>query len=184
LLPLVEPAGRHRRVAIDVCRRPAPEDLVDAQDSANPRAPRAPLLADPEQLRQLFLNLTLNGVEAAGPGGSVRIEWFGTATDWHVCVFDSGPGPPQQLVERLFEAFVTSKPEGVGLGLAVARQIAEAHGGTLVYRREEHTCFELILPRGGAASAGTSTADPASRSAGPALPPVALQSPVSPAVRP
>jgi signal transduction histidine kinase len=95
----------------------------------------------------LLLNLLLNGVEAAGPGGWVRIEWFGTAANWHVCVVDSGPGPPEHLVERLFEAFVTSKPEGVGLGLAVARQIAEAHGGTLAYRRDEHTCFELILPR-------------------------------------
>ncbi len=61
---------------------------------------------------------------------------------------DSGPGPPPEVAERLFEPFVTSKPEGVGLGLAVARQVAEAHGGSLSWRRDpDRTCFRIELPR-------------------------------------
>jgi nitrogen-specific signal transduction histidine kinase len=48
---------------------------------------------------------------------------------------------------RLFEPFVTSKPEGVGLGLAVARQVAESHGGSLSWRRDpDRTCFRIELP--------------------------------------
>lgn len=111
-----------------------------------------PLAADAKQLGQLLLNLMLNGIEAAGPGGWVRIE-AGTRPQeqqaW-LRVLDSGPGPPAEIQSKLFEPFATSKPEGVGLGLAVARQIARAHGGELLYRsdgeRSGATCFELTLP--------------------------------------
>jgi signal transduction histidine kinase len=50
------------------------------------------------------------------------------------------------LLERLFEPFATGKPEGIGLGLAVARQIVESHGGTIRYVADGATCFEVTLP--------------------------------------
>jgi nitrogen-specific signal transduction histidine kinase len=63
-------------------------------------------------------------------------------------VRDSGAGPPPEIASRLFEPFVTGKPEGVGLGLAVARQAVEAHGGCIRWRRENGlTCFVIELPR-------------------------------------
>ena len=52
-----------------------------------------------------------------------------------VDVIDSGPGPPPELAETLCEPFVTSKPEGVGLGLALAQQVASDHGGKLFWTR-------------------------------------------------
>ena len=67
-------------------------------------------------------------------------------------VLDSGAGPRGDLVERLFEPFTTGKPEGIGLGLSVAKRIAEAHGGTIRYTRVGATCFEVQLPRGIAVS--------------------------------
>jgi len=65
-----------------------------------------------------------------------------------IWMLDSGPGPSAEIEGKLFEPFATSKPEGVGLGLAVARQIARAHEGDLVYSRNGAgtTCFELRLP--------------------------------------
>ena len=111
-----------------------------------------PLLADGKQLGQLLVNLLLNGIEAAGPGGWVRIEANACEEKKQamVRILDSGAGPPAEMQSKLFEPFATSKPEGVGLGLAVARQIARAHGGDVVYHRNAEsggaTCFEVILP--------------------------------------
>jgi len=109
-----------------------------------------PLSADAKQLSQLLLNLLLNGIEAAGPGGWVRMETGIRAEQRQAFVrmLDSGPGPSAEIEGKLFEPFATSKPEGVGLGLAVARQIARAHEGDLVYSRNGAgtTCFELQLP--------------------------------------
>src|SRR5262249_19151490 len=62
-------------------------------------------------------------------------------------ICDSGPGVSKEVAERLFEPFVTGKPEGVGLGLAVARQVAEAHGGCITWeRRGDCTCFRVEMP--------------------------------------
>ncbi|HKB41060.1 MAG TPA: HAMP domain-containing sensor histidine kinase [Gemmataceae bacterium] len=106
---------------------------------------------DPGQLRDLFLNVIHNAVEAAGPGGTVEVRIAAmevAKTPRHAIeVWDSGPGPPPLVADRLFEPFVTGKPEGIGLGLAVARQAAEAHGGRLDWRRENgRTCFRIELP--------------------------------------
>jgi signal transduction histidine kinase len=107
---------------------------------------------DRSQLEQLILNVLGNALEAAGPGGSVGISLvakqdIGVGSAAVLEVSDSGPGPPAEVASRLFEAFVTSKPEGVGLGLAVARQAAEAHGGSIGWSREhDRTCFRIELP--------------------------------------
>jgi nitrogen-specific signal transduction histidine kinase len=62
-------------------------------------------------------------------------------------VWDSGPGLDAAVAGRLFQPFVTGKPDGVGLGLFVARQAAEAHGGHLTWRRDGgRTCFRVELP--------------------------------------
>jgi nitrogen-specific signal transduction histidine kinase len=63
-------------------------------------------------------------------------------------VLDSGPGIDERIEGRLFEPFATTKPEGIGLGLAASRQVAQSHGGTLSYcRKDDTTCFDVALPR-------------------------------------
>jgi signal transduction histidine kinase len=129
---LVLPMCRHRNVAYD--------ERYGAQAEGN-------LWADAGQLRQLLLNLVLNAVEAAGPGGWVRVELDARGADTILRVLDSGPGPSDDLLERLFEPFVTGKADGIGLGLAEGKRIAEAHGGRLTYLSQRPTCFEACLPR-------------------------------------
>ena len=89
------------------------------------------VLADRSGLRAAILNLTLNAIEAAGQGGTVASRFIGSDDEVTVEVVDSGPGPPPELAETLCDPFVTSKPEGVGLGLALAQQVAADHGGRL-----------------------------------------------------
>jgi signal transduction histidine kinase len=103
--------------------------------------------ADPGQIRQVLLNVISNAVEAAGPGGTVEVVLRREGERHLVEVFDTGRGVPEQVAAKLFEPFVTGKPEGVGLGLAVSRQIIEAHGGTIDWSHVgERTCFRITLP--------------------------------------
>jgi signal transduction histidine kinase len=93
------------------------------------------------------LNITLNAIEAAGQGGCVRLDAFARDGLVSIEVVDSGPGPPAELGERIFEPFVTSKREGIGLGLALAHQVAVDHGGRMSWDRATGaTRFTITLP--------------------------------------
>ncbi len=104
-------------------------------------------VSDADGLQAAVLNLVLNAIQAAGPSGGVRIA-CDTSADHQatIAISDNGPGVADEIAESLFDPFVTTKPEGVGLGLALAKQAAAEHGGTLTYRREEDwTMFRLSL---------------------------------------
>ena len=95
-----------------------------------------PVLGNRVQLQQVLLNLILNGCEAMAslPPDERRLSLTVRAvspTDVQVSIRDHGTGIPAHLTDRLFEAFVTSKPEGLGLGLSISRAIIAAHGGRL-----------------------------------------------------
>jgi len=111
-------------------------------------APTMPVsvVGDGGQLSQLLVNVVGNAIEAAGPGGWVEVKLHHANGQATIEVLDSGAGPPAEVMARLFEPFVTSKPEGVGLGLAVARQVAQAHGGDVVLESKEPTTFRITVP--------------------------------------
>jgi signal transduction histidine kinase len=104
---------------------------------------------NPGQLGDLFANLVGNAIDAVGSGGEVAVTVETLRERVAVEVSDSGAGPPPEVATRLFEPFVTGKPEGIGLGLAVARHAAEAHGGTVCWRRDGgRTIFRVEFPTG------------------------------------
>lgn len=120
---------------------------VTFQHLAEARFP--PIQAERQALRAAILNLTLNAVEAAGAGGEVLLKASNQEQGIEIEVRDNGPGLPENLMETLGEPFVTGKPEGVGLGLALAKQVAGDHCGQLSWHRDAGwTCFRLTLPLG------------------------------------
>jgi signal transduction histidine kinase len=92
-----------------------------------------PLLVeiDPQQINQVLLNLLLNSLDALPRGGTIRVSVRRKPTAVEVQVQDSGPGIAPRIQMRLFEPFVTSKENGLGLGLSICQRLVEAHGGTI-----------------------------------------------------
>ncbi len=136
VLGLVRPSCIHAGIDLQLAMPPEPIALE----------------GDPEALRQLVTNLILNAVDAAvsGPSASPRvlIDIARNSTDGgSIRVRDSGPGPAPSVQDQLFHSFVTTKPDGFGLGLFVAHQIAERHRGRLRWQREdEMTSFVFEFP--------------------------------------
>ncbi len=90
------------------------------------------VLGDPEQIRQVLVNVIKNAIESAGPAGKVEVRTKATGQDGPggilIEVSDNGPGISQQDVKRIFQPFFTTKQTGTGLGLSIVKKIMEAHG--------------------------------------------------------
>jgi signal transduction histidine kinase len=112
-------------------------------------------LTNRDSMLGALLNLVLNALEAAGIGGEVELSCQDEGSGGvRIVVTDNGAGPPAALQPRLGEPFVTGKPEGVGLGLALAQQAAHEQGGDLSwFRAEGRTHFVVALPPQGDAPA-------------------------------
>jgi two-component system, NtrC family, sensor kinase len=147
----VEPAAVDLRALCEdvaatlrVAMRPR-EVSLRVEGSASARGDRA-------KLRRVLFNLLKNAAEAAGPGGHVDVTIGSRGEMAEVAVRDSGPGLPADVRARLFEPFFTTKATGTGLGLAVSRAIALAHGGDIeAWNAEPGAVFALRVPRAAAA---------------------------------
>jgi signal transduction histidine kinase len=112
-----------------------------------------PVHADRVQLQQVILNLLVNAIDAmSGRSEGLRELLISTVkanpNGVHVVVQDSGPGFSSESAERLFEAFYTTKPNGLGIGLSICRSIIEAHEGLLwaTPNVPEGAIFQFTLP--------------------------------------
>ena len=108
------------------------------------------IVADRVQLQQVFMNLMLNAIEAMKDDGgelmiSARLNPEGQLM---FSVSDTGVGLPAENVERIFDAFHTTKPQGTGMGLAITRSIVESHGGRIWATPNEKrgAAFHFTLP--------------------------------------
>ena len=113
-------------------------------------APSLPLLeCDPEQLKQVLLNLTINAIQAMQPnGGEITIKAQERQQQVFLEVQDQGCGILPEYLGKIFDPFFTTKNDGTGLGLSVAHQILQQHGGQLTAERnaEQGMTFRIILP--------------------------------------
>ena len=106
--------------------------------------------ADPEKLSQVIMNLLSNALKATQPGGRVRIEVRGGETGASITVRDSGCGIRREDLPFVFERFYKASQGGLGLGLAIAKEVVQAHGGTIEARSEhgKGSVFTVHLPSG------------------------------------
>lgn len=124
----------HRKVAVEV-------DLPD----------RLPLVhIDPERFSQALLNVIVNAVDAMPSGGTLGVRTRATGDHVIVEIDDDGVGIDAEILDRVFDPFVSSKPGGVGLGLVNAKAVIENHGGriTLAPRQPRGTRAMMALPLG------------------------------------
>ena len=115
------------------------------------------VLADGERLRQVWVNLignALDAVKSTGRPGFVHISCDQRDSVAEIQIRDSGPGVEDSLLSRLFEPFVSAKAQGTGLGLAISKRIVEAHGGEISARagESEGLVFRISLPLHGPGS--------------------------------
>jgi hypothetical protein len=145
---LIRPMTEHQGVRLDVFPPLSSDDPIDAR-LFETRIPSG------NSIVGALLNLLINAIEAAGPNGRVQLEMKLTcpieasaASSSRVTflIRDNGLGPSPKVAAMLFEPFVSTKPEGVGLGLAMCQRVVHSLGGDISWRREsDWTVFELGL---------------------------------------
>ncbi|OHB27996.1 MAG: histidine kinase [Desulfuromonadaceae bacterium GWC2_58_13] len=109
---------------------------------------------DREQLKQAFLNLVLNALQAMPAGGTLTVSAGAEAGEAQIRFADTGQGIPEESLDRIFNPFFTTRSEGTGLGLAITHRIVQGHGGRIEVesRPGEGAIFTLHLPLPAAAS--------------------------------
>ncbi len=117
--------------------------------------PDLDIIADRDRMEKVILNLLTNAIKFSHPGGVIQVKWFEASGGVRIDVVDQGVGIPEDKAERVFDRFSqvdtssTRKAQGVGLGLALAKEITELHGGNLTFESEygKGTTFSILLPQ-------------------------------------
>jgi two-component system NtrC family sensor kinase len=119
---------------------------IDVIFSPDPTLPQ--ILCNADQLRQVFLNLILNAIDAMDQGGALTVRTTAGPTVAVIEVQDTGIGIPPDIRARLFEPFFTNKPSGTGLGLSISAHIVTQHGGQIEVDSQpgQGSTFRVVLP--------------------------------------
>jgi signal transduction histidine kinase len=135
---------------IILARARCPDERIEVVRAYDARCPEAQV--DPRELRKALLNLMLNGLEALNGRGRLNLGLTYAAENQTITVGidDTGPGMPEEVLARAFDLFFTTKPEGTGLGMAIARSVIELHGGELTIQSSpgHGTRVRIRLPVG------------------------------------
>ena len=126
---LVHEPSRQKEIEIEITGKDAAADI------------------DGPQIQQVLINLLLNAIEASPPGATIQISIEASNGTLTLAVTDHGPGIPLDARPHVFDVYFTTKPEGVGLGLSVSREIVANHGGRLEFDTSDSgTSFRMHLP--------------------------------------
>jgi len=87
--------------------------------------------ADPDMLYQAFLNLLINAIQSMPQGGTIDVDIHSTNNTLYIYIGDEGEGIPENLTEKIWDPFFTTKDKGTGLGLGIVKNIIESHRGTI-----------------------------------------------------
>ncbi|MDR4315787.1 sporulation sensor histidine kinase E [Niallia circulans] len=106
------------------------------------------IYCEPNQLKQVFINIIKNAIEALEDGGEIAVSIEYKQDYFHIAIFDNGRGMGKEILARIGEPFYTTKEKGTGLGLLVSYQIIEEHQGKVTVESEPGvgTTFHLVLP--------------------------------------
>jgi signal transduction histidine kinase len=144
-LPKRRPLDAHRFVTQSVALANLPSTVTITVEVPGGLA----LHADPDQLGRVITNLLINASQAMKAKGRIWIDGHREEKVTCLRIHDDGPGVPSHLHEKVFEALFTTKAKGSGLGLALCRRIAEAHGGTVTIEpSREGATFRISIPDG------------------------------------
>ncbi len=113
-----------------------------------PPAQEAEIDCDPEQLKQVLLNLLINAIEASPAGSEIRLSSLALKDVTAIEIEDHGGGISEEVADRIFDPFFTTKTKGTGLGLAISSMIVSQHGGRLSFHSNPRggTIFRIELP--------------------------------------
>jgi nitrogen-specific signal transduction histidine kinase len=159
--PKMEPTDINRLIeeSESLIEKHLRQHRVKIENELDPRLP--PVVASPDQIKQVLLNLMLNGLQAMPDGGTIYVSTrvshgadpeFLMSDSIHIQIRDTGKGIAEEHLPHIFEPFFSTKDEkGTGLGLWVSKGIVQAHGGSIKLRSREGrgTTFSVALPIGG-----------------------------------
>jgi two-component system sensor histidine kinase HydH len=132
--------------AVGLVEREAAAREVTIYKNYSPGIPPFPL--DAELMERVFYNLMLNAAQATAPGGAVTVKTRVVNDKAEISVIDRGEGIDPKLIDSIFNPFITTKPDGVGLGLAIVSKIVDQHGGKIAVESEpgKGSVFCVYLP--------------------------------------
>ncbi|KJR46447.1 Two-component sensor PilS [Desulfosporosinus sp. I2] len=130
---LIQPALRQNHIELE-----RTQNLIDEHE----------VEVDPDQIKQVILNILLNAIHAQGEGGVILLEWVQQDGFVGFAVSDEGPGIPAEAMPYIYDPFFTTKEKGTGLGLSVVHRILDQHGGKIsaANRSEGGVRVEILLP--------------------------------------
>jgi two-component system sensor histidine kinase HydH len=130
------------RLVSDQARRQGIELEQNISDAARS------ILVDPEQIKQVLINILINAIQAQPAGGRINLTGKAEGGDYILSVQDSGPGISNEQLEKIFEPFFTTRREGTGLGLSISDQLVKNNGGCMraISKPGEGACFEVRFP--------------------------------------